>query len=130
MLPRFSKKYRLFTLTDELSEIQRKKIKHLGLEKFFVNSISSEQVGETKPSQRLFNYALDIVGEMPSDILVVGDNPSADIKGGNLAGMHTAWLKRGKYFYYPQSEHEKPDIVFTNYVQLDSKIRSLKTSGN
>jgi len=107
VLPQLSKEYRLFTLTDELSEIQGEKLKRLGLERYFVKSISSEQVGETKPSQKLFNYALDMIGELPSNILVVGDNPSADIKGGNLAGMHTAWLKRGKYFYYPQSEDER-----------------------
>lgn len=130
VMPQLSQKYRLFTLTDELFEIHKKKIKHLGLEDYFVNSISSEQIGETKPSQKLFNYALNIVGELPSDIVIVGDNPSADIKGGNSVGIHTAWLKRGKYFYYSQSDNEKPDIVFTNYIQLDNKIKNLEVSTN
>ena len=42
VLPQLSKEYRLFTLTDELSEIQGEKLKRLGLERYFVKSISSE----------------------------------------------------------------------------------------
>ena len=128
VMPKLAKKYKLFILTDELLEIQRKKINRLGLEDLFVKVISSEQIGETKPSQKLFNYALNIIGELPSDVIIVGDNPSVDIKGGNIIGMHTAWLKRGKYFYYSQNNYEKPDIIFNNYIQLDNKIKSLEAS--
>lgn len=128
VLPQFARKYKLFTLSDELSEIHREKIKRLGLAGFFVNSISAEEAGEAKPSRKLFDYALEIIGESPSAVLVVGDNPAADIKGGNLAGMHTAWLQRGKYHYYPRSGDEKPDIVFTNYIQLEGKIKNLEAS--
>lgn len=40
--------------------------------------------------------------------------------------MHTAWLKRGKYHYYQQEPEEKPEIVFTNYLQLPGKIETLE----
>lgn len=125
VLPRLSQKYRLYTLSDELIEIQRRKMEYLKVQKYFVESISSQQAGETKPSQKLFRYALDIIGEQPSDIVMIGDNPSLDIKGGNLIGFHTAWLKRGKYYYYAQGQDEKPAITFTNYVQLEEAIRKL-----
>jgi HAD superfamily hydrolase (TIGR01549 family) len=126
VIPKLAKNYKLFILTDELLEIQRKKLDRLGLKNFFVKVISSDQIGETKPSQKLFNYALNMVGELPSDVIIVGDNPSKDIRGGNSIGMHTAWLKRGKYFYYSQNNDEKPDIIFNNYIQLDNKIKSLE----
>lgn len=128
VMPKLAKQYNLFILTDELLEIQKEKINHLGLEDCFVEVISSEQIGETKPSQKLFNYALNIIGELPSDVIIVGDNLSADIKGGISVGMHTAWLKRGKYWYYSQSNYEKPDIIIDNYIQLDNKIKSLEAS--
>lgn len=56
---------------------------------------------------------------------MIGDNPSADVKGGRTVGMRTAWLKRGKYYYFSKNNQEKPDITFTNYIQLGSKIKQL-----
>lgn len=123
--PYLSKKYNLYTLTDEFFEISKKKLAAIGLEKYFNTLISAEQVGETKPSKKLFDYALGVIGSNPDEIVVVGDNPSADVKGGNGSGMFTAWLRRGKYYYYPLKGLEKPDIEFTNYVQLPKKIEEL-----
>lgn len=125
VLPYLAQRYRLFVLTDELPEIYQKKMERLGLEQYFTAAVSSGKVGETKPSPRLFQYALSVIGEKAEHVLMVGDNPSADVKGGNLVGMPTAWLQRGKYFYYPQNEFEKPQIVFTNYLQLEQKIQRL-----
>ena len=124
-LPYFIENFRLFILTDELNEICKRKIKSLGLNKIFENTISSEQVGATKPNKKLFSYALDLVGEFPGSVLVVGDNPSTDIVGGNAVGMHTAWLRRGKYYYYQYDNISEPDIVFYNYIQLMSKLADL-----
>jgi 2-haloacid dehalogenase len=126
VLPYLKEHYRLFTLSDELDYIHRKKIEHLGIGDFFQANISSDNVGVTKPSSKLFSYALEIVGDDPDKVLIVGDNPSADIAGGNKAGMNTAWLKRGKYTYYNKKEMEKPSFSLTNYIQLTEKIKQLE----
>ncbi|MBP3919179.1 MAG: HAD family hydrolase [Clostridia bacterium] len=121
ILPRLYETYRLYILTDELLTIQQKKIHILGVERYFQNIISSEQAGYTKPSKVLFDYALNVIGESPETVIMVGDNPAADIKGGKLAGLHTAWFQRGKYHYYPCDDSMTADIVFQNYVQLPGK---------
>lgn len=125
VLPELSQKYKLFVLTDEFLEIQKIKLNRLGLDSYFIEVISSDQIGENKPSRTLFNYILNIIGESPSNVIMVGDNPPADIKGGNIAGMHTAWLKRGKYSYYSHNDDEKPDIIIHNYLEFDNQIRNL-----
>ncbi|MFR8033805.1 MAG: HAD family hydrolase [Lachnospiraceae bacterium] len=124
VLPWFQANFELFVLTDESIEICKRKLERLGLENEFKAVISSEQVGKTKPSKELFDFALSITGYTPEEIVMVGDNPSADILGGNMAGMSTAWLKRGKYHYYPFTKRETPDYVFTGFLQLYNWIKS------
>lgn len=125
ILPWLREKYRLYVLTDELQAIQERKLRCLGLEHVFVRAVSAEQIGATKPSEKCFQYMAGVIGEACKNILVVGDNPGADIRGGKQSGMHTAWLRRGKYHYYPRKPEEEPEIIFTNFIQLSDKIEAL-----
>lgn len=125
VLPELSKNYKLYILTDELLDIQNRKIDSLGLRSYFPVIFSSQQIGENKPSKKLFKYVIDSIGFNPNEILYIGDNPKADIKGGKQVGMHTAWLKRGKFFFYNSREDEQAEIVFTNYIQLVKEINQI-----
>ena len=122
VLPDLIQKYDLYVITDELLEIQKEKLKQLGLLENFKDIISSTHVGAVKPSPELFRYALEIAHSTPNESLMIGDNPARDIKGGNSVGMGTVWLKRGKYYYYPQNEEEKPTITIKNFTQLMQEI--------
>ncbi|GAB2933948.1 hypothetical protein GCM10027181_36420 [Rheinheimera gaetbuli] len=54
-----------------------------------------EQVGVAKPHIDIFNHAFSLMGHPPKQhILMVGDNPHADIQGGINAGIDTCWLNR------------------------------------
>ena len=118
VLPQLCQKYRLFVLTDEFRTIQLRKLDRLGLLPFFEDIISSDAVGRTKPDRTLFRHAQEKAGALPEASAMVGDNPAADILGGNRAGMHTAWLQRGKYYFYPIHDAEHPDFTFRSYLQL------------
>ena len=123
ILPELQNCYRLAVLTDELYNIQVKKVKRLGLSGYFTEIISSEQAGVTKPDKRLFEYALNRLGVSAGESMMIGDNPSADIGGAKSVGMRTAWLRRGKYYYYPTGENERADVVFENYLRLYDELR-------
>lgn len=122
VLPDLQKKYKLYILTDEMIDIARAKLRKLHIDNAFIDIISSEQVGHTKPAEELYQYATKIVGKPANQILIIGDNLAADIRGGNSAGMHTAWLQRGKYHFQRAMEKEMPEITFSNYVQLEKRI--------
>jgi uncharacterized protein len=47
-----------------------------------------------KPFAGGFRAALKLLGTMPGESLMVGDQIFADILGGNRAGMTTAWVQR------------------------------------
>lgn len=122
VLPDLQKKYNLYILTDEIIDVAREKLRKLHIDKVFIDIISAEQVGYTKPAEELYQYATKKVGKLANQILIIGDNIAADIRGGILAGMHTAWLQRGKYHFQKVLEKETPEIIFSNYVQIEKRI--------
>lgn len=125
ILPKIKRKYKLYVLSDERKNLCIKKLQRLGLENTFEKVISSEEIGMTKPSKEIFQYAMEKIDGKYDETIIVGDNPITDIKGGNLFGINSALLMRGKYFYYSQCDDEKPDIEFVNYIQLIGKIDEL-----
>ena len=58
----------------------------LGLREFFGEVITSGIVGYDKPRRELFDHARALAGD-PAVIYMVGDSPTADVGGGNAAGM-------------------------------------------
>ena len=119
ILPQLAGKYKLYVITDELLEICEKKLNVLGLRDYFAGVISSTHVGAVKPHKELFDYAMKVATVTAEESIMVGDHPERDILGGNNAGMKTAWLRRGRYFYY---SGEKPDIVIDNYINFPRQI--------
>lgn len=88
-MPALTEKYDLYVITDELLEIQQKKLKSLSLIDKFKGIISSTHVGVVKPHFELFEYAMNVAGSTPQTSLMIGDNPKKDIRGGKSAGMAT-----------------------------------------
>ena len=121
-LPILAAKYRLYIITDELLEICEEKLQVLGLHSYFRAIISSTHVGAVKPHKELFDYALKVTNSTADTSMMVGDHPARDILGGNRAGMATAWIRRGRYFYYQHTEEEKPDIIIENYVNFCKEV--------
>ncbi len=120
-----AKKYKLYVLTDEFLDIQHLKLSRLGLTKFFSEIVSSEIIGRTKPDTDLFDYMIKLIDKPSKHIAMIGDNPMADIKGANLAGLHSVWLKRGKYHCYTYSLDNKPEITIDNYLWLPDVLEKL-----
>ena len=129
VLPWLKSNFSIYILTDENMEISTRKMKALGLYEDFHQIISSEQVGETKPSTKLFEFALMNISRSREDVMIIGDNPAADIKGGNLAGILTVWLRRGKYYYYLQKDQEVPNITIDNFIQLPNVLNNQLIGG-
>ncbi len=74
-------------VTDLTAEIQMKKIIHLGIEGYVDFIVSSEEVGEDKPSSKVFCMALEKMGMKKEDVVMVGDDEEKDIKGAENAGI-------------------------------------------
>lgn len=75
----------------------------LGLLEFFRCVTDSNVVGIHKPDPRAFQLTCAGVGLPPSECLMVGDNPFADIQGAAAIPMETCWLA--------PADRETPDGV-------------------
>lgn len=82
-------------ITNGFTELQQIRLERTGFADVFSPLVISEQVGVAKPDIGIFNHAFALMGHPPKQhILMVGDNPHADIQGGINAGIDTCWLNR------------------------------------
>ena len=95
LLQALSGKAQLGIITNGFTELQQIRLERTGFADMFDTLVISEQVGVAKPHIDIFNHAFSLMGHPPKQhILMVGDNPHADIQGGINAGIDTCWLNR------------------------------------
>jgi putative hydrolase of the HAD superfamily len=90
----------LHIITNGFCEVQRIKMKHSGLDKYFNHIHISEEVGYMKPDPMIFHHAIRISGSDPASCIMIGDNYEADIMGANSAGIDAI-------FFNPQGRRVK-----------------------
>jgi len=100
-------------VTDLTTDVQYKKLWHLGLESTFDAVVTSEEAGIEKPSQIMFQLVLEKLGlKRPQEAVMVGDSYSKDILGSNSLGIKGYWIQGD-----PERSSEMV-IVFQDFVQL------------
>lgn len=74
------------------SEVQRARLPHFDLDRYFDTVVVSSEIEVAKPDPRFFDHALDALGRPEArDVLVVGDSLTSDIRGAAAAGLPTCW---------------------------------------
>ena len=95
--------YRLGLITNGLTEVQRPRLANTGLEPYFEFITISDEIGVAKPQAAFFEHAYTAMGRPDkSRVLVIGDNPNADIRGALDFGFAACWLRR------PGAANRKP----------------------
>ncbi len=114
--------YRLVLVADGPRETFENVLRHHGLWDAFDAHVISGDVGELKPSPKMFDAALRAVGlERASrrDVVMVGNNLSRDIRGANDSGLTSiffSWSDRRTRL--PADAAETPDFVITAIEDL------------
>lgn len=113
LLDALAGKARLGLITNGFTALQTARLERTGLLAYFHPLVISEQLGVAKPDVRIFEHALAQLGHPPREqVLMVGDNPHSDIRGGLDAGLHTCWLNA--------MGHDTPEGITPHY-----QVRSL-----
>ncbi|WP_418668045.1 YjjG family noncanonical pyrimidine nucleotidase [Allofournierella sp.] len=82
----------LAVVSNGVEHVQLSRLKASGLDQYLDGVFVSERVGAEKPGRRIFETALRQLGiENRGKVLVVGDSLTADIQGGQNAGLATCW---------------------------------------
>lgn len=92
VLQHLSENASLAMVTNGLGEVQRTRIERLGLGSYFDAVAISAELGVAKPANGIFDYVFQSLGHPAKESAVmVGDNLSADIRGGVNYGIATCW---------------------------------------
>ena len=82
----------IFIVTNGILATQEARIKHSLIKDYITDFFVSEFVGYQKPEREYFSYVLANIPPVSKDkILIIGDSLSADIAGGNIAGIDSCW---------------------------------------
>ena len=85
--------FRLFTLTDNLLEIQTRQLEHGGIADLFERRFSADGAKHHKPSREAYAYAQKELGAEPSQLCLVACH-TWDTLGAVAAGWGAALIKR------------------------------------
>ena len=69
-------------------------LEHFGLTPFFSAVGVSGAVGLRKPNPAMFEFVLARLGVTAAMSVMIGDNPTEDMRGAQAAGCHTVLLDR------------------------------------
>ncbi|SHJ76668.1 putative hydrolase of the HAD superfamily [Clostridium amylolyticum] len=114
------KDYRLSIITNGLTKVQDKRIRKSIIAKYFEDIVISEEVKVSKPSPKIFEYALNNLNyKDKSKVLMVGDSLTSDIQGGINFSIDTCWFNPCK------SANEtgiKPTYEISNLMELKDML--------
>ncbi len=94
VLMKLGSKYRLSLLSNGPSDLQREKIRVLGVEGHFDLIVISGEVGCFKPSREVFMCLVGRLEAEPHEVMYVGDNYEKDMLGALGAGLRAVWVNR------------------------------------
>ncbi|MGL5675728.1 MAG: YjjG family noncanonical pyrimidine nucleotidase [Cellulosilyticaceae bacterium] len=87
------KNCRMAVVTNGIKVIQDNRLHKSGLIQYFDQVFISEELGVSKPHKLFFDKVFEAMGEVNRErTLIIGDSLTADIKGGNTAGIKTCWF--------------------------------------
>ena len=97
-----NKGYFLHLITNGFKETQHSKLKHSGIDSYFIEVITSECSNSIKPNKEIFEYAFLKTNADPRESIMIGDSLEVDIEGAMNAGI---------------------DQVFVNHTCIDCLIK-------
>ena len=123
------KGFRLGIITNTVTsreEHVRSALQKIGIEKHFDMVLTSVDVGHRKPDERIFLTALRALKVKPHDAVMVGNQISTDIVGGNRIGMKTVLFKWNKrYNEMVTLPEEQPMRTIKSLRELPSIIEEI-----
>jgi putative hydrolase of the HAD superfamily len=111
-----AKDYKLHLITNGFIHTQNLKLQNSGLDKYFIEMITSEASNSLKPKKEIFDYALQKTGATSTESIMIGDNQDADIAGALNAGIHAIFVN---HINEPLKIKVQPTHIITHLKELE-----------
>jgi putative hydrolase of the HAD superfamily len=85
-------KYHLHIITNGFNEVQFRKLRNCGIERFFEKIVTSDNAGSQKPNLKIFEYALTSVNAKKTESLMIGDDWNLDVLGAKAYGVDQVYF--------------------------------------
>jgi len=92
MIQELAKRYKLGLISNGKTPFQERNFRALGISDRFDSVLVSEAIGLRKPEAEIFHRGCSELGFNSAEAVYVGDNPIADIKGAQEAGLKTVFV--------------------------------------
>ena len=102
--------FEIHLLTNGWTETQSVKVKHSGLEPYFDQMITSDAAQAQKPSEKIFQFALQQTKAHRNSSVYIGDNFETDMLGGRNAGWDVI-------FFNPLGKKYEEDIPQIHHLR-------------
>ncbi len=91
-----SGRYHIALVTNGLKEVQRSRLERSAIRPYVEKIFISEEMGAAKPTASFFEAVFKEIGNPPkTEVLIIGDSLTSDIKGGIDYGIDTCWFNPG-----------------------------------
>lgn len=109
-------KIKQYVVTNGTIVAQQKKLRLSGLGDLMDGIFISDEIGVEKPNRAFFDAVFNTVQpENLSEVIIVGDSLTSDIRGGNNAGILTCWYNPEQK---PQPQDYRIDYVISDLHQV------------
>lgn len=115
----FNKHKKICLLTDLTAHIQHRKIEMLNLHKYADYLVTSEEVGIEKPHPYMFMSALNKMGLMAHEVIMVGDSYKKDILGAKRQGIQAFWFNSNGGVNAPECDNI---FEFNSFTKLNEVL--------
>lgn len=120
VLCQLKSRFHLAAVSDGQSAWALPELRMAGLGEFFTQVTVSGDWGFRKPDRRMFTMALDELGLLPEETILVGNDMYRDIYGGNEAGMKTVFFRSNQGDW--ENKQGKPDYIIYSFYELPAAI--------
>jgi len=99
-------------LTNGPSELQRGKLRRIGIDDEVDAVAVSEEIGVSKPDPEAYTKAIAMLGLQPNEVAMVGDHVVNDVAGALAAGLAAAvWVERRPGEELPEGAHLAQELA-------------------
>ena len=110
VLDYLSSKYKLYIITNGFVEVQYKKLKYSGLDKYFDRVTTSEEAKASKPKPEIFRAALSAANAKKSESIMIGDDLANDILGAKKFGIDQIFFNPNSNQHQEETTHEISEL--------------------
>lgn len=123
-LSHLSKEYTLSTASHTQGSFTQLELRELDIEKFFSHFVYSSDIGYRKESPEFYKRALEIVGKIAADCVMVGDNYDVDVLVPQQLGVRAIWIKNPiTAGSYPMDKDPLNTLNLDNFRKLPELIK-------